>query len=65
MFVVAANTACAAGDTVIVLDAVDVLPQLSVNVHDSVYDPPHPVCVPLMFPVVVPLMLQSPLAPLE
>jgi hypothetical protein len=36
MFDVAANTACAAGDTVIVLDAVDVRPHSSVNVHNSV-----------------------------
>jgi hypothetical protein len=36
MFDVAANVACAAGDTVMVREAVDVRPQLSVNDHDSV-----------------------------
>jgi hypothetical protein len=33
---VAANVACAAGETVMVREAVDVRPQLSVNDHDSV-----------------------------
>jgi hypothetical protein len=33
---VAANVACAAGDTLIVREAVDVRPHASVNVHDSV-----------------------------
>jgi hypothetical protein len=36
MFEVAANVACAAGETVMVREAVDVRPQLSVNDHDSV-----------------------------
>ena len=33
---VEANTACAAGETVITLDAVEVRPHASVNDHDSV-----------------------------
>jgi hypothetical protein len=36
MFDVAANVACAAGETVIVREAVEVLPHSSVNDHDSV-----------------------------
>jgi hypothetical protein len=36
MLEVAANVACAAGETVMVREAVDVRPQLSVNDHDSV-----------------------------
>ena len=62
---VEANVAWAAGETVIVLEAVDVRPHASVNDHDSVYDPPHAVCDPLMLPVAVPLMSQLPLSPLE
>src|SRR6185295_3953585 len=61
----AANVACAAGETVIVLEAVEVRPHASVNDHDSVYEPPHEVCDPLMLPVAVPLMAQLPLSPLE
>src|SRR6185436_12308970 len=62
---VEANTACAAGETVIVLEAVEVLPHASVNDHDSVYEPPHEVCDPEMVPVTEPLMSQLPLSPLE
>ncbi len=47
-----------------VRDAVDVRPHASVNDHDSVYEPPHAVCVPEIIPVEVPLMAQSPLSPL-
>ena len=65
MFDAAANVACAAGETVMVREAVEVLPHASVNDHDSVYDPPHAVCDPLMLPVAVPLMSQLPLSPLE
>jgi hypothetical protein len=65
MLDVAANVACAAGETVIVLEAVEVLPHASVNDHDSVYEPPQEVCDPLMLPVAVPLMSHEPLSPLE
>jgi hypothetical protein len=64
MFVVAANVAWAAGDTVMVRDAVEVLPHASVNDHDSVYEPPHAVCEPLMLPVALPLISQLPVSPL-
>jgi hypothetical protein len=56
MLDVAANVAWAAGETVIVREAVEVLPHASVNDHDSVYEPPQEVCDPLMLPVAVPLM---------
>ena len=36
-----AKTAWAEGETVIILEAVEVLPQTSVNDHDSVYVPSH------------------------
>src|SRR6185295_9498650 len=62
---VAANVACAAGETVIVLEAVEVRPHASVNDHDSVYDPPHEVCDPEIIPVVLPLMSHEPDSPLE
>ena len=65
MFEAEANTAAAAGETVMVRDAVDVRPHASVNDHDSVYDPPHAVCDPEIIPVEVPLMAQSPVSPLE
>ena len=65
MSVVAANTACAAGDTTIILDAVDVRPHASVNDHDSVYDPPHALCEPVIVPVEVPLMAHDPVSPFE
>ena len=48
-----------------VREAVEVLPQASVNDHDSVYEPPHEVCDPLMLPVAVPLMSHEPDSPLE
>ena len=65
MFEVEANVACAAGETVMVRDAVEVLPHASVNDHDSVYDPPHSLCVPEIIPVAVPLISHEPLSPLE
>ena len=61
---VEANVACAAGETVITLDAVEVLPHASVNDHDSVYEPPHSLCVPEIIPVDVPLMAHEPVSPL-
>jgi hypothetical protein len=64
MFDVDANVACAAGETVIVLEAVEVLPHASVNDHDSVYDPPHAVCDPLILPVTLPLISHEPVSPL-
>ena len=65
MFDAAANVACAAGETVMVREAVEVLPHASVNDHDSVYDPPQPVCDPEIIPVAVPLMSHEPDSPLE
>ena len=62
---VLANTACAAGDTVMMRDAVEVLPHASVNDQDSVYDPPHSLCEPVIIPVDVPLMAHEPLSPFE
>ena len=59
---VAANVACAAGETVMVREAVDALPHASVNDHDSVYEPPHSVCEPEMVPVTLPLISQVPLS---
>ena len=64
MFEVEANTACAAGETVMVRDAVEVRPHASVNDHDSVYEPPHSVCVPEIMPVAVPLISHEPVSPL-
>jgi uncharacterized Rossmann fold enzyme len=61
---VAANVACAAGETVITLDAVEVLPHASVNDHDSVYEPPHSLCDPEIIPVEVPLIAHEPDSPL-
>ena len=60
---VEANTACAAGETVMTRDAVEVLPHASVNDHVSVYEPPHAVCDPEIVPVAVPLMSHEPLSP--
>ena len=45
-------------------DAVEVLPHASVNDHDSVYEPPHSLCVPEIIPVEVPLMAHEPVSPL-
>ena len=59
---VEANVAWAAGETVMVREAVEVRPHASVNDHDSVYDPPHEVCDPEITPVAVPLMSQLPLS---
>ena len=49
----------------ITLEAVEVLPHASVNDHDSVYEPPHSVCVPEIVPVDVPLMAHEPVSPFE
>ena len=46
-------------------DAVEVRPHASVNDHDSVYDPPHAVCVPEINPVEVPLIEHEPVSPFE
>ena len=62
---VAAKVACAAGETVITLDAVEVLPHASVNDHDSVYEPPHSLCVPEIVPLDVPLIAHEPVSPFE
>ena len=64
MFEVEANTACAAGETVMVRDAVEVRPHSSVNDQDSIYDPPHSLCVPDIIPVEVPLISHEPVSPL-
>ena len=47
-----------------VRDAVDVRPHASVNDHDSVYEPPHSLCVPEIMPVAVPLISHEPVSPL-
>ena len=62
---VEANVACAAGETVMMRDAVEVLPHASVNDHDSVYEPPHSLCVPEIIPLAVPLMAHEPISPFE
>ena len=59
---VLANTACAEGDTVMMREAVDVLPHASVNDHDSVYEPPHALCEPVITPVEVPLISHAPVS---
>ena len=58
----AANTAGAAGLTVIVLVCVIVLAHASVNVHVSVTDPPHGPGSTLNLDVTVPLIRHDPLA---
>ena len=35
------------------------------NDHDSVYEPPHSLCVPEIIPLEVPLIAQSPVSPFE
>src|SRR5688572_9715510 len=64
MFGAVANTAGGAGSTVIVLDAVIVLLHASVNVQVSVYVPPHAVWEPVITPVAVPDISQTPVCPL-
>jgi len=44
---------------------VEVLPHASVNDHDSVYEPPHSLCVPEIIPLAVPLMAHEPVSPFE
>ena len=46
-------------------DAVEVRPHASVNDHDSVYEPPHAVCVPEIIPVALPLIEHEPVSPFE
>ena len=43
----------------------DVLPHASVNDHDSVYEPPHSLCVPEIIPVEDPLIAHEPFSPFE
>ena len=54
----------AAGVTVITLDPEMVLLHASVNVHESVSVPPHPVTVPLLVAVTLPEIKHDPLAEL-
>jgi hypothetical protein len=56
----AAKTAESAAKTLINLDVVMVLLQLSVNVQVSVYVPPHVLCDPVITLVTVPLISQLP-----
>jgi hypothetical protein len=65
MLDVDANVAWAAGETVITLDAVEVLPHASVNDHDSVYEPPHALCEPEIVDVAAPLISHEPVSPFE
>jgi hypothetical protein len=58
----AANVAVSAGSIVMILEVVIVRLQLSVNVHVSVYVPPHAVCEPVITEVTLPLIKQVPLA---
>jgi uncharacterized membrane protein len=58
-----ANTAGGAGSTVIVLVAVMVLLHASVNVQVSVYEPPQAVCEPVIVPVTLPDISQTPVSP--
>ena len=51
----------AAGVTVIALEPLITLPHASVNVHESVSVPPHPVTVPVLVAVTVPDIRQVPL----
>ena len=54
-------TGSAAGVTVIALDPLITLPHASVNVHESVSVPPHPVTVPVLVAVTVPDIRHVPL----
>ncbi len=54
-------TGSAAGVTVIALDPLITRPHASVNVHESVSVPPHPVTVPVLVAVTVPDIKQVPL----
>ena len=53
-----------AGVTVIALDPLITLPHASVNVHESVSVPPHPVTVPVLVAVSVPDIRHDPEAEL-
>ena len=57
--------ACGAALTVMVLLRVIVLPQLSVNVHVSVYNPPQALCEPVIVEVTEPEIWQAPVPLLE
>ena len=57
----AVTVGSAAGVTVIALDPLITLPHASVNVHESVKVPPHPVTVPVRVAVTVPDMRHVPL----
>ena len=59
------NVGAGAGVTVIVLDAVMVLPHASVAVHISVTVPPHGPGAAVCVDVVVPLIKQVPEPPFE
>ena len=59
------NVGAAAGVTVIVLDAVIVLPQASVALHVSVTAPPHGPGAAVCVDVAVPLIKQVPEPPFE
>jgi len=59
------NVGARAGVTVIVLDAVIVLPHASVAVHVSVIVPPHGPGAAVCVDVAVPLIKQLPEPPLE
>ena len=59
------NAGAAAGVTVIVLDAVIVLPHASVAVHVSVTVPPHGPGAAVCVDVAVPLIKQVPEPPFE
>jgi len=61
----AANVGGGAGVTVIVLDAVIVLPHASVAIHVSVIVPPHGPGDAVCVDVAVPLIKQLPEPPLE
>ena len=61
--VTVAKTAVSAGRTVISLEVVIVLLQLSVNVQVSVYVPPQLLCEPVIVDVTLPLIKHAPLAP--
>ena len=54
-------TGNAAGVTVIALDPLIILPHASVNVHESVSVPPHPVTLPVLVAVTVPDIRHVPL----
>jgi hypothetical protein len=58
----AANVGVGAGSTVIVREAVIVLPHGSVYVQFSVYVPPQELCEPVIVLITVPLISHAPVA---